>query len=105
MLCMSQIQEKLAKMCVYIHLSVSQMAEKFCQELRRKYYITPKSYLDCVNLYIQLLDEKRQDLYTSQDRFLNGLNKLKETNVLIESMKVSQNRPDQGTYFLQYYHA
>ncbi|KAI5075577.1 hypothetical protein GOP47_0009653 [Adiantum capillus-veneris] len=83
-----EIQEKLARMCVYIHISVSQMADRFCQELRRKYYITPKSYLDCVNLYIQLLAEKRQDLYTAQDRFLNGLNKLKETNVLIESMKV-----------------
>ena len=88
---MVQIQEKLAKMCVYIHMSVSEMADKFCQELRRKYYITPKSYLDCVNLYIQLLAEKRRELYTAQDRFLNGLNKLKETNVLIESMKVISN--------------
>ena len=64
------------------------MADKFYAELRRKYYITPKSYLDCVNLYIVLLDEKRIESIAAQDRFLNGLNKLKETNELIATMKV-----------------
>ncbi|KAJ7549736.1 hypothetical protein O6H91_07G065700 [Diphasiastrum complanatum] len=83
-----QVKSKVAKICVEIHTSVSQTAEKFYQELRRKYYITPKSYLDCVKLYIQLLEEKRQESFIAQDRFLNGLNKLKETNELIESMKV-----------------
>jgi len=67
---------------------VSTMAEKFYNEMRRKYYITPKSYLDCVNLYISLLNEKRIESIAAQDRFLNGLNKLKETNELIATMKV-----------------
>jgi dynein heavy chain len=64
------------------------MADKFFNEMRRKYYITPKSYLDCVNLYITLLSEKRIESIAAQDRFLNGLQKLKETNELIASMKV-----------------
>jgi hypothetical protein len=29
----------------------------FC--CRRRYYTTPKSYLDLINLYLQLLQEKR----------------------------------------------
>lgn len=64
------------------------MADKFYAEMQRKYYITPKSYLDCVNLYITLLNEKRLESISAQDRFLNGLNKLKETNELIATMKV-----------------
>lgn len=49
----------LAEMCVRIHSSVGEMAEKFYLELRRRYYITPKSYLDLINLYKAMLEEKR----------------------------------------------
>lgn len=83
-----QVKKKVAAFCVNIHTSVSTMADLFYNELRRKYYITPKSYLDCVNLYITLLTEKRIESISGQDRFLNGLNKLKETNELIATMKV-----------------
>jgi hypothetical protein len=36
------------------------MADRFYQELRRRYYVTPKSYLDLLHLYISLLRDKRQ---------------------------------------------
>ncbi|KAL2609519.1 hypothetical protein R1flu_028092 [Riccia fluitans] len=83
-----ETKKTVAKMCVSIHTSVSEMATKFYNELRRKYYITPKSYLDCVNLYVELLNEKRKESLGAEDRFVNGLNKLKETNELIATMKV-----------------
>ena len=44
---------------VQIHTSVSTTSDRFFNELRRKYYTTPKSYLDLINLYLQLLREKR----------------------------------------------
>jgi len=40
-------------MCMYAHTSVESMAKKFYDELRRKVYITPKSYLDGIQLYKQ----------------------------------------------------
>ncbi|XP_073391166.1 uncharacterized protein [Physcomitrium patens] len=83
-----EINKKIATFCVGVYTSVSDMADKFYAEMQRKYYITPKSYLDCVNLYITLLNEKRLESISAQDRFLNGLNKLKETNELIATMKV-----------------
>ena len=46
-------------MCVKIHTSVSDASDRFFSELRRRYYTTPKSYLDLINLYLQLLKEKR----------------------------------------------
>lgn len=55
----SQIREALANMCVRIHTSVSDASDRFFAELRRRYYTTPKSYLDLINLYLQLLKEKR----------------------------------------------
>jgi hypothetical protein len=46
-------------MCVVIHQSVGDASDRFYSELRRKYYTTPKSYLDLISLYLQLLREKR----------------------------------------------
>lgn len=49
-------------MCVNVHLSVSQMAERYYNELRRRYYTTPTSYLELINLYLTMLTEKRKQL-------------------------------------------
>lgn len=49
-------------MCVEIHVSVTDMAERFYSELRRRYYTTPTSYLELINLYLSMLEEKRQIL-------------------------------------------
>eukprot|EP00879_Flechtneria_rotunda_P020212 GHRR01021253.1.p1 GENE.GHRR01021253.1~~GHRR01021253.1.p1 ORF type:complete len:968 (+),score=349.26 GHRR01021253.1:519-3422(+) len=81
------VRDAVAQMCVHIHRSVEDMSVRFYLELRRRYYTTPKSYLDLINLYLQLLQEKRQELRQARDRLLDGLRKLNETNVLVTSMK------------------
>ena len=58
-----QVKGALAEMCVTIHTSVNDTSERFYAELRRHYYTTPKSYLDLINLYLQLLKEKRYGLF------------------------------------------
>jgi len=47
-------------MCMEIHTSVSEMAERFYNELKRRYYTTPTSYLELINLYLAVLDNKKQ---------------------------------------------
>ncbi|XP_038058161.1 dynein heavy chain 6, axonemal-like isoform X2 [Patiria miniata] len=80
---------KIAEMCVEIHTSVSTMAERFYSELRRRYYTTPTSYLELINLYLSMLSEKRKQLVNARDRVKNGLTKLLETNQLVADMEVS----------------
>ncbi len=53
-------QDRIAEMCVEIHTSVSTMAERYYAELRRRYYTTPTSYLELINLYLSMLQEKRK---------------------------------------------
>lgn len=43
---------------VLVHLSVVDYSKKFQQRLRRNNYVTPKNYLDFVNSYLKLLEEK-----------------------------------------------
>ena len=49
-------------MCVVIHTSVSDMSEVFYAELRRRYYTTPTSYLELINLYLSMLQTKRKSV-------------------------------------------
>ncbi|KAK3243833.1 hypothetical protein CYMTET_46533 [Cymbomonas tetramitiformis] len=83
--------ESIAKMCVQIHTSVTAASEKFFQELRRRFYTTPKSYLDLISLYVTLLQSKREELTQARDRLLNGLRKLRETEHMVDSMRVELN--------------
>lgn len=75
-------------MCCNIHVSVEKMSEEFFASLRRRVYTTPKSYLDLISLYMQVLDKKRNEFQTNKMRLANGLNKLNETNNNIAELKV-----------------
>ena len=55
-------------MCVEIHVSVSEMAEEFYEALRRRYYTTPTSYLELINVYLNMLETKRKQLVLQRDR-------------------------------------
>ncbi|XP_075717900.1 dynein axonemal heavy chain 6 [Rhinoderma darwinii] len=83
-----EMKERLSEMCVEIHVSVTEMADRYYAELRRRYYTTPTSYLELINLYLSMLGEKRKQLVSARDRVKNGLSKLLETNNLVDKMKI-----------------
>lgn len=43
-----------------VHGSVGDYSKQFLQKLRRYNYVTPKNYLDFINTYSKLLEEKDQ---------------------------------------------
>lgn len=57
-----ELKQSFSALCVEIHVSVTDMAERFYSELRRRYYTTPTSYLELINLYLSMLEDKRQQL-------------------------------------------
>ncbi|XP_037101848.1 dynein heavy chain 6, axonemal [Syngnathus acus] len=83
-----ELKHSFSDLCVETHVSVSVMAERFYSEVRRRYYTTPTSYLELINLYLSMLDNKRMQLVLAKDRVKSGLTKLLETNVLVATMKV-----------------
>ena len=80
-------KKALSKLCCDVHMSVEERSLKFWDELRRKFYISPKSYLDLIEMYLKLLDEKRSELSEKCDRFKNGLDKMVEVGEVIEQSK------------------
>lgn len=57
-----EVRNNLAEMCMIIHTSVEEASDKFYDELRRRVYTTPKSYLDLISLYLNTLGKKRTEI-------------------------------------------
>jgi len=47
-------------------------AKKFFKNLKRKYYVTPTSYLELIIMFKTLLDEKRKEVKANINKYENG---------------------------------
>lgn len=83
------LKTKLAKMFTLVHKSVEVKSDQFYDELRRKVYITPKSYLDGIIMYLKQLHEQRDEARQNISRLVNGCKKLKDTNAQIADLQIS----------------
>jgi dynein heavy chain len=82
-----EVKGPLSSLCPKVHGLVEHYSDLFFSELRRKFYISPKSYLDMIQLYTKLLGERRAELSEARDRFLTGLAKMAEVSKVIASAK------------------
>ncbi|XP_004753142.1 dynein axonemal heavy chain 10 isoform X1 [Mustela putorius furo] len=71
---------------VLVHESVNEFSKQFLQKLRRSNYVTPKNYLDFINTYSKLLDEKTQYNTAQCKRLEGGLDKLKEATIQLDEL-------------------
>lgn len=81
-----KLQASLSDACVFVHKSVEEEAMKFDETLKRKVYITPKSYLDLIKSYEEFLNEKRTELSGRRTILNTGLTKLTETNTEVAKL-------------------
>ena len=73
--------------CVHFHQCALDYSIKFNAELGRNVYITPCSYLDLLNVYQTLLKEGRHILQVRIDTLTLGVNKLEETNSVVNKLQ------------------
>ena len=64
------------QVCVYIHQSVAKKCVEYLAELARHNYVTPKSYLELLNIFSILVGQKKQELKTAKNRMKSGLDKV-----------------------------
>ncbi|KAF2892470.1 hypothetical protein ILUMI_13689 [Ignelater luminosus] len=69
---------------VYVHQRVGVYTVDFLVKLRRKNYVTPKHYLDFINTYLKLLDEKNNYINAQCNRLMGGLIKIEEASGELE---------------------
>jgi dynein heavy chain len=73
-------------MCVFVHQSVEEEIDVFYESLKRRVYITPKSYLDLIKSYQIFLAEKHTELSCRRNTLFTGLSKLEETNLEVNRL-------------------
>ncbi len=70
----TDIRDSCTEMVQYFHESTAIWAKKFYDALRRKYYVTPTSYLEMIKTFKFLLDKKRREMKAEIDKYSNGYN-------------------------------
>ncbi|TPX59802.1 hypothetical protein PhCBS80983_g02245 [Powellomyces hirtus] len=74
---------------VFVHKSLHAVNDKLYKRQGRLNHVTPRHYLDFINHYVRLFNEKRDDLEDRQRHLNVGLDKLKETVVKVEELRKS----------------
>ncbi|XP_015260407.1 PREDICTED: dynein heavy chain 10, axonemal [Cyprinodon variegatus] len=71
-----------------VHGSVDEYSKLFLQKFRRFNYVTPKNYLDFINTYCNLLEEKENSFLGQCKRLESGLDKMKEASNELAGLNV-----------------
>ena len=81
----------LCEMSKIIHSTVIEKADEFFAALKRRFYVTQKSFLELLSLYSSMLEEKRELMDTQIERLSIGCAKLNATNSMVQGMKEELN--------------
>ncbi|KAG5489970.1 hypothetical protein JKF63_00089 [Porcisia hertigi] len=83
------------EVCVSVHVSVETMSARFLAETQRHNYVTPTSFLELLHTFRSLMETQTEKNQTTKDRFVNGLDKLRETEDSVAGLQqtLSQSQP------------
>ena len=82
-----EIKTACTDMLKYFHESTTQWADKFYKQLKRKYYVTPTSYLEMIKTFKQLLAQKRKEVRTNINKYANGYERIITTEKTVGKMQ------------------
>uniref|UniRef100_A0A672SY14 Dynein axonemal heavy chain 17 n=1 Tax=Sinocyclocheilus grahami TaxID=75366 RepID=A0A672SY14_SINGR len=78
-----EVKDSVSKFMAYVHISVNKTSKDYLANERRYNYTTPKSFLEQIKLYGNLLALKKKDLTSKMERLENGLEKLNSTTAQV----------------------
>ncbi|CAF1022140.1 unnamed protein product [Brachionus calyciflorus] len=73
-----EIKEQIVQVYKIFHQESINLSIKYYDEMQRRVYIIPTSYLEAIKTFKNLLDSKRKDVQTRRDRYVIGLDKLEQ---------------------------
>uniref|UniRef100_A0AAQ5YFA8 Dynein, axonemal, heavy polypeptide 9 like n=1 Tax=Amphiprion ocellaris TaxID=80972 RepID=A0AAQ5YFA8_AMPOC len=81
------VRASISEFISYAHTCVNEVSVKYQQNEKHFNYTTPKSFLEFMKLYGNLLGKKRTELAQKMERLENGLQKLQTTASQVEDLK------------------
>jgi len=76
----------LANACVNMHSTVKVTSDRYYEELRRRTYTTPTSYLDLVKTFKDLLRKYQNVIPIQISKYERGLTRIDETKITVEKL-------------------
>ncbi|UYV64229.1 DNAH9 [Cordylochernes scorpioides] len=80
-------EESCSLFMAHAHTTVNEVSKSYLLNERRYNYTTPKSFLELIKLYRNLLSAKTKELHFSINRLDNGLTKLLQTGTQVDALK------------------
>ena len=80
--------KKMKEMFKFMHKYIEKISVKYDKEMKRKNYLTPKSYLELLNIYQKLLKQKDEELNNKLNRLSEGLQKLINANSEVKNLRI-----------------
>nr|XP_020145462.1 dynein heavy chain 11, axonemal [Microcebus murinus] len=71
----------------HVHISVNEMSARYYQNERRHNYTTPKSFLEQISLFKNLLKKKQNEVSQKKEHLVNGIQKLQTTASQVGDLK------------------
>uniref|UniRef100_A0A674EYE2 Dynein axonemal heavy chain 17 n=1 Tax=Salmo trutta TaxID=8032 RepID=A0A674EYE2_SALTR len=84
---MPEVKDSLSQFMAFVHKTVNEMSKFYLLSDRRYNYTTPKTFLEQIKLYQNLLAVKRGELLSKMERLENGLTKLENTSAQVDDLK------------------
>ena len=84
-----EVRENIAYYMAFVHESTTQAAIRFRDMLRRHIYSTPKSFLELISLYKNLLQSKRDELRGNRERLESGVDKIAQASAQVADLQVN----------------
>uniref|UniRef100_A0A8D0EXS5 Dynein axonemal heavy chain 17 n=1 Tax=Strix occidentalis caurina TaxID=311401 RepID=A0A8D0EXS5_STROC len=82
-----EVKVSISQFMSYVHVSVKEMSKTYLATERRYNYTTPKTFLEQIKLYQNLLAKKRSELTAKIKRLQKGLTKLQSTTSQVDDLK------------------
>ncbi|KAM5306863.1 dynein axonemal heavy chain 17 isoform 1-T1 [Glossophaga mutica] len=82
-----EVKASISLFMAHVHTTVNEMSKVYLATERRYNYTTPKTFLEQIKLYQNLLARKRLELVAKIERLENGLMKLQSTASQVDDLK------------------
>ncbi|KFQ06883.1 Dynein heavy chain 17, axonemal, partial [Leptosomus discolor] len=82
-----EVKVSISQFMSYVHTSVKEMSKTYLDMERRYNYTTPKTFLEQIKLYQNLLSKKQSELTAKIEKLEKGLTKLQSTTSQVDDLK------------------
>uniref|UniRef100_A0A8C4U9P4 Dynein axonemal heavy chain 17 n=1 Tax=Falco tinnunculus TaxID=100819 RepID=A0A8C4U9P4_FALTI len=85
-----KVKVSISQFMSYVHMSVKEVSKTYLAMEKRYNYTTPKTFLEQIKLYQNLLSKKRSEITTRLERLEKGLMKLQSTALQVPAHSLSK---------------